>query len=150
MSNIKPFLEQGTFIPPSSIPPSAVQSDIIFINRKSPRLNNASIRFVVVDTVEKFKADYWDRVVCVFTTGQAWQFKDYKWSSPRELFMRVKGFTVQYEGEPVGVAGREWNVEVLKVGRNKRYTDRQISEQVWERLEQWMDKRGMLESAQRR
>jgi hypothetical protein len=27
-----------------------------------------------------------DRVLCVFTTGQAWQFKSYKWTDPRELF----------------------------------------------------------------
>lgn len=27
-----------------------------------------------------------DRVLCVFTTGQAWQFKGYKWEDPKELF----------------------------------------------------------------
>lgn len=25
-------------------------------------------------------------MLCVFTTGQAWQFKSYKWTDPRELF----------------------------------------------------------------
>jgi parafibromin len=27
-----------------------------------------------------------DRVVCVLTTGQEWQFRPYKWSEPKELF----------------------------------------------------------------
>lgn len=27
-----------------------------------------------------------DRVVAVFTTGQLWQFKQYKWHDPKELF----------------------------------------------------------------
>lgn len=27
-----------------------------------------------------------DRVVCVVTTGQAWQFKPYKWMDPKVLF----------------------------------------------------------------
>ena len=27
-----------------------------------------------------------DRVVCVMTTGQEWQFKPYKWTEPKELF----------------------------------------------------------------
>jgi parafibromin len=26
------------------------------------------------------------RVICVLTTGQAWQFKGYKWTDPKELF----------------------------------------------------------------
>lgn len=27
-----------------------------------------------------------DRVVCVMTTGQEWQFRPYKWPEPKELF----------------------------------------------------------------
>lgn len=27
-----------------------------------------------------------DRVICVVTTGQAWQFKPYKWMDPKILF----------------------------------------------------------------
>jgi len=29
---------------------------------------------------------YRDRVVCVMTTGQEWQFNKYKWKEPKELF----------------------------------------------------------------
>lgn len=46
-------------------------------------------RYLVVDGVEalaKFGADAWERVVCVLTTGQAWQFKPYKWTEPKTLF----------------------------------------------------------------
>jgi parafibromin len=31
-----------------------------------------------------------DRVVCVLTTGQAWQFKPYKWQDPKALFRHGK------------------------------------------------------------
>jgi len=66
------------------------------------------IKYFVVDGVEalgKFGADAWcvnpslhdtalakldhlerDRVICVMTTGQAWQFKPYKWQDPTQLF----------------------------------------------------------------
>lgn len=27
-----------------------------------------------------------DRVICVVTTGQAWQFRPYKWQDPKVLF----------------------------------------------------------------
>ena len=48
-----------------------------------------TLRYFVVDSTEalsKFGADAWDRVVCVMTTGQEWQFRQYKWSEPKELF----------------------------------------------------------------
>lgn len=31
-----------------------------------------------------------ERVVCVMTTGQEWQFKPYKWNEPKELFHHGK------------------------------------------------------------
>ena len=46
-------------------------------------------RYFVVDStdaLQKFGADAWERVVCVMTTGQVWQFRPYKWSDPRTLF----------------------------------------------------------------
>lgn len=46
-------------------------------------------RYFVVDGVEalsKFGEEAWDRVVCVMTTGQEWQFRPYKWSDPKQLF----------------------------------------------------------------
>ena len=50
-------------------------------------------RYFVVDSAEalsKFGQDAWDRVVCVMTTGQAWQFKPYKWNDPKVLFHHGK------------------------------------------------------------
>jgi hypothetical protein len=55
----------------------------------SRRETQISTTYYVVDSVDelaKFGADAWDRVVCVMTTGQPWQFKPYKWNEPRALF----------------------------------------------------------------
>lgn len=38
------------------------------------------------EALAKFGTDAWDRVVCVMTTGQAWQFRPYKWTEPKTLF----------------------------------------------------------------
>lgn len=57
-----------------------------------------------VDSLQKFGQDAWyvltvvpstmltirDRVICVLTTGQAWQFKPYKWQDPKQLFRHGK------------------------------------------------------------
>lgn len=56
---------------------------------KSSGSTDRAARYFVVDGVEaltKFGEDAWDRVVCVMTTGQEWQFRPYKWSDPKELF----------------------------------------------------------------
>ena len=82
-----------------------------------------------------------DRVVCVMTTGQEWQFKPYKWTEPKELFhhgtsahpcrdeglkgfvlMRlleyaVKGVFVQWNSDAPNTKVRSWNVTELRVDR---------------------------------
>jgi parafibromin len=110
MHNIKQFLEDGHFTP---VQPNAQRSeDVVSVLHKrhmggnaaaqaaavaaaqGKRLSSSSggvrtARYLVVDSVEaltKFGDDAWDRVVCVFTTGQEWQFAPYKWPEPKELF----------------------------------------------------------------
>jgi parafibromin len=69
--------------------------DLIPIYRKRTSIDTSGketvtqAKYFVVDSVEalaKFGTDAWERVVCVMTTGQAWQFRPYKWNEPRQLF----------------------------------------------------------------
>jgi len=69
--------------------------DLIPIYRKRTTIDPSGketviqAKYFVVDSVEalsKFGTDAWERVVCVMTTGQAWQFRPYKWNEPRQLF----------------------------------------------------------------
>ncbi|KAK9465035.1 RNA pol II accessory factor, Cdc73 family-domain-containing protein [Lipomyces arxii] len=137
MSNIKDFLERGNFVTSPVISSSA---NIQMLSRTLGRLGQ--LRFVVVDSSERFKPDYWDRVVAVFTTGQAWQFKSYKWSDPHVLFQKVKGFCVTYAGDPVPENVRSWNVDVVAIDKVHRFRDRETVEGVWDVLEKWMELRG--------
>ena len=55
-----------------------------------------SRRILVVDSAEAVnrlgngppgsEQDAWSRVIAVFTKGQPWQFKNYRWTEPREVF----------------------------------------------------------------
>ena len=74
---------------------NARAEDVVAIYRTRTHIDStgaerqSQARYFVVDSVEalsKFGNDAWDRVVAVLTTGQAWQFKPYKWSDPRTLF----------------------------------------------------------------
>ncbi|KAF8244819.1 CDC73-domain-containing protein [Wilcoxina mikolae CBS 423.85] len=143
MSNIKSFLEDGVFIPPTvsaETPPNFLRVSRLLqsIHPTTP------IRFDVVDSPDKFKPDYWDKVVAVFTTGQEWQFRSYRWSNPVELFREVRGFYVGWEGERVPEVVKKWGtgVQVFSVDRGRRFRDREVCEKFWEGVEKWMRMKG--------
>lgn len=162
MGNVKEFLERGEFVPQQS---SIGASNLQYITRYSTRLAHnggarpagsagkssangapagaAKIKFVIVDNVERFKPEYWDRVVAVFVTGQPWQFKTYKWNNPNELFQKVAGFYLAYAGERVPPALGTWrNITVATIPKNERFRDREAAELIWNSIEKWMLSKG--------
>ncbi|GME69132.1 unnamed protein product [[Candida] boidinii] len=145
MSNIKDFLENGKFTDPTveSSLNSKNNSNVVQLIRNSKRFNK-KIKFLVVNNVEKFftKPEYWDRVIAIFTTGQEWQFKKYKYSEPQRLFQKYKGFYVQYKGDSIPPKVQSWNVEVIQIDRNRRFSDKQTAEYLWETLERSLSVKG--------
>ncbi|WWC95492.1 hypothetical protein V866_002356 [Kwoniella sp. B9012] len=145
MWNVKKFLEQGIFEPSEIARQNEVAQgnykaeDVVPILRKrsGPHGDVTSKYFVVdgVEALQKFGQDAWDRVICVVTTGQAWQFKPYKWQDPRILFRNVKGVYFQWHNEPVNATVKDWNVTEMRIDRNKRHTDRQVVADLWRILD---------------
>lgn len=148
MSNIKSFLDDGTYIPPDS----TASINILHISRLLPSIDpQRPLRFVLVDSLDQFKPDYWSRVVAVFTTGQIWQFKSYKWQSPPELFSHALGVYVGWRGEETPQTVRGWGRGVISTqiekyhnlqGVQGRWRDREIVEGIWTAVEQSMKSRG--------
>ncbi|KAG7005558.1 hypothetical protein G7Y79_00019g047380 [Physcia stellaris] len=147
MSNIKSFLESGTYIPPD-----ATSANILHISRPLPSIDaHRPLRFILVDTPEQFKPDYWDRVVAVFTTGQTWQFKSYKWQSAPDLFRHALGIYVGWRGEEVPASVKGWGRGVVSalvekwnptLGAGARWRDKEVVEGIWGRVEESMRSRG--------
>lgn len=142
MNNVKLFLQDGKFVDPQDIKEGA-NLNMVQVIRQSKKFGK-KIKFVVVSNVQKFfvKPEYWDRVVAVFTTGQEWQFKNYKINQPNLLFQKVKGFYVNYSGDVIPNNIKNWNVQVISLDRNQRFKDRQVSEFLWESIERFMMSRG--------
>lgn len=105
MFNVKALLQDGVFIPPEEARQQAGGIPELVVTIRAPSSDepasgqgNVSIsrRILVVDSAEAVNRlgsgapgsdqDPWTRVICVFTTGQSWQFKSYRWSDPRDLF----------------------------------------------------------------
>ncbi|RYP67147.1 hypothetical protein DL770_008685 [Monosporascus sp. CRB-9-2] len=155
MSNIKSFLEGGQYVPPDSVAASSSNSaSMLHINRLMKDIDpNRPMRFILVEGPEQFKPEYWNRVVAVFTTGQSWQFKNYKWSSPHELFRHIPGIYVGWRGEqpPESIVG--WGHRVMNVGVDRwkettrgvdtsRWRDREVVEGIWKMIEGNMRSKG--------
>ncbi|THH08708.1 hypothetical protein EW145_g2536 [Phellinidium pouzarii] len=132
MYNVRLFLQEATFENPTDARARANAEgntrpeDMIPIYRKHTHIDSSGqeretqAKYLVVDGVEalaKFGTDAWDRVVAVLTTGQAWQFKPYKWAEPKTLFHHVKGFYVSWANDPPNVKIKDWNVTELKARR---------------------------------
>lgn len=143
MSNIKAFLEDGQYIPAGSSASGSM--NLLKISRSLPNVNPAGpTRFALYDSTSSFQPDFWNRVVAVFTTGQAWQFKSYKWSNPPELFRNVRGFYIGWDGDEIPPTVDSWKsgVALFQLDRHRRSRDREISELVWMELERWMMNKG--------
>lgn len=154
LSNIKSFLVDGLYAPPSS---ATSATNMLQISRLLPTIDpHRPTRFILVESPENFKPDYWNRVVAVFTTGQAWQFKGYKWSQPQDLFNKVLGVYVGWRNEVVPDAVRGWGRGVLPVAVEywregqgvgerdvgARWRDREVVEEIWSAVEASMRAKG--------
>ncbi|KAF2714218.1 CDC73-domain-containing protein [Pleomassaria siparia CBS 279.74] len=148
MSNIKSFLDQGVFIPPNTA--DTTSSNLLQLNRIIPSISTTHpMRFILVDSTANFKPPYWARVVAVFTTGQTWQFKSYKYPNPSELFNHYPGVYVGWQGEepPEQVQALGRGVLSVKVdkwtGTEKgRWRDREVVETIWAKIEEGMRRGG--------
>ncbi|CAG7846080.1 SubName: Full=Related to RNA polymerase II-associated protein-Laccaria bicolor {ECO:0000313/EMBL:CCA66853.1} [Serendipita indica DSM 11827] len=152
MWNVKKFLQDSEFVDSTTAKARAaeentVREDVVVFYRKRTfiepggRETETQVKYFVVDGIEalnKFGADPWERVVCVLTTGQAWQFRPYKWSEPRELFHRVKGFYISWTNDPPNPKVKDWNVTELKIDPNKRHLDKSTVAQFWKMLDSWI------------
>ncbi|KAI0668316.1 RNA polymerase II-associated protein [Trametes maxima] len=152
MYNVRRFLQDAVFEPSQDARTRAVSEgnaraeDVIPIYRKrttidpSGRETETQTRYFVVDSAEalaKFGPDAWERVVCVMTTGQAWQFRPYKWQEPKTLFHHVKGMYFSWTNDPPNPKIKDWNVTELKIDPNRRHVDKSVVAHFWRILDQW-------------
>ncbi|KAI5118417.1 hypothetical protein M0805_005501 [Coniferiporia weirii] len=152
MYNVRRFLQEAIFEDPADARARATAEgntrpeDMIPIYRRHTHIDSSGqeretqAKYLVVDGVEalgKFGADAWDRVVAVLTTGQAWQFKPYKWPEPKTLFHHVRGFYVSWANDPPNTKIKDWNVTELKIDQHRRHVDKSVVASFWKTLDAW-------------
>ncbi|KAK4214856.1 RNA pol II accessory factor, Cdc73 family-domain-containing protein [Rhypophila decipiens] len=156
LSNVKSFLENGRYTPTDR----SSTASMLHISRLMKDIDpNRPMRFILVEGPEQFRPEYWNRVVAVFTTGQAWQFKNYRWSNPTELFRHVQGIYLGWRGEPAPETVRAFGHRVLSCAVEKwrdptapgaeqsRWRDREVVESIWKAIEANMRTKGWRKDA---
>ena len=155
MSNAKAFLEGGRYVPPDNSS-SAASTTMLHVSRVMRDIDpSRPMRFILVEGPEQFRPEYWNRVAAVFTTGQAWQFKNYRWTTPQELFKHVLGVYVGWRGDPPPESVRGFGHRVLACQVDKwspaetagRWRDREVVEGVWKAIEANMRAKGWKRDA---
>ncbi|CAM1511630.1 Fc.00g091430.m01.CDS01 [Cosmosporella sp. VM-42] len=154
LSNVRSFLEDGKFTPAAAGDSTAT---MLHVQRKISSVDpNRPMRFILVEGSEQFKPEYWNRIVAVFTTGQTWQFKNYKWSNPNDLFKHTLGVYVGWRGDQTPDNVRDWGHRVLSTGVDRwrgegqdasRFRDKEVVEQIWKAIEGNMRNKGWRKDA---
>ncbi|CCE61869.1 hypothetical protein TPHA_0B01970 [Tetrapisispora phaffii CBS 4417] len=141
LTNIKQFLEDSKYVSPRDLSVN-LQQDLVTVEKKLDGLSRP-IRFLIVNNTRMFtKPEYWERVVAVFTTGHEWQFNNYQWSKPQDLFQHTKGYYFHFTGDTVPPNVQKWNVQKVEIDRNKRFKDVEVVRFFWYNLEKELLARG--------
>ncbi|KAF2665809.1 CDC73-domain-containing protein [Microthyrium microscopicum] len=148
LTNIKKFLEDGIYVPADSELATHTGTNRVHITRQMDSIDtNRRLTFALMESTEQFRPEYWTRVVAVFTTGQEWQFKTYKWATAPELFSRVLGIYVGIIGDSTPQNISKWGRTIKKVdiekwnpgaGERGRWRDRESVENIWRSVEESM------------
>ena len=85
--NIVDFLEKGVYISAEEKKKAGMKREQTTSIRRVTASGTSEFR--IIDNVRMLKTEDWDKVVAVFAAGPAWQFKEYHWSSPVDLFQQV-------------------------------------------------------------
>lgn len=96
--------------------------------------------YMVMDNPAKLSAQDWNRVVAVFVTGQAWQFKGWPegYSDPVKLFQKVSGIHLTWDDRPMNPTVSSWNCKILKINQFKRHLDAGAANEFWATLDKFV------------
>lgn len=141
LGNIKEFLEHSKYINPRDVTVTK-ENDLVTIEKKFDNISRP-LKFLVVNNTRMFtKPEYWDRVVAVFTTGHTWQFTNYQWNTPQDLFQHCNGYYFHFNGEDVPQHVQQWNVQRIALDKHQRFKDVEVVRFFWTNLEKSLIARG--------
>ncbi|EGG20000.1 RNA polymerase II complex component [Cavenderia fasciculata] len=96
------------------------------------------VAYEVFDNTRLLKPEDWMRVAAVFVQGEAWQFKDWKWSNPVDLLSNVKGYYLKYDDHATPDVVKSWDVKILNISKQKRHLDQTAQIEFWNSFDEYI------------
>ena len=115
MLNACDFLRDGIFISTEEKRKSGATRESFMLFQHTDTTTGKVKVFKLMDNPTTLSSEDWHRVVAVFVSGQTWQFKGWKWSSPVELFKNVMGIYLTFDDRPIDNNVLSWNCKTIKV-----------------------------------
>ncbi len=138
--NVKNFLEKGIYVHTSDARKLMPRKpEFVVVEKEIP--GHGFIRFKVVDSVKKFQPQHWDRLAAVFTIGQMWQFKDWVWKDPAQVFDNCRGMHVYFDDHKLDQHIKDWNVETHPIKKQSRHHDSVAVHRIWDELDKFLKNR---------
>ncbi|KAF0682666.1 Aste57867_25225 [Aphanomyces stellatus] len=130
--NAKDFLEDGHYVTTTQKKSEGNRKPASVTIQVTER--DVSYKFKLVDSVIRFSDRDWKSVVGVIVSGQTWQFKDWHWKFPLEVFKRACGIYIYPHGTPLNEDVKKWDVKILMIHPHKRHLDKVASSEFWRHL----------------
>lgn len=137
MANIKQFLEEGKYVKVSQ---GQFQNRLkqISIERISPVDPTKKLHYKVLEDPTVLSPADWDRVIAVFVAGQSWQFREWKYSDPVNLFQHALGAYIAADDRVPEPAVATWNCRIFKANSVKDHVTTSASKDFWALLDNFV------------
>ena len=104
--------------------------------------NGSTVEFLVMDDPRTLRTEQdWERIVAVFAIGEPWQFKEWRYSNPVELFQNVCGIHLMLDNDKASQNIKSWSCKVLKINQFKRHLDVGAANDFWDMLHAFCSKK---------
>ncbi|CAK4165820.1 unnamed protein product [Aphanomyces euteiches] len=130
--NAKDFLEEGHFVSTAQKKAEKVRKPAFEMIKVVER--DVTYNFKIVDNVLRLSDREWKSVVGVIVSGHAWQFKDWKYKFPLEVFKEACGIHIYSHGTALNEEIKKWDVKILMIHPHKRHLDKVASSEFWRHL----------------
>ncbi|KAJ2722067.1 accessory factor associated with RNA polymerase II [Coemansia sp. Benny D115] len=139
MYNVQSLLQDHQFMDTNQLMAKGLAKPReVFVEHMMSRSSQQVLKFRIVDSVQDFTEADWNSLVCVFTQGAAWQFKNWVWKTPEEVFRNTLGLYPKYHDERPKDTVKSWGVMPLNIERSKRHVDRATVIGLWSNIEQFL------------
>mmetsp|Transcript_21603 Transcript_21603/g.38336 ORF Transcript_21603/g.38336 Transcript_21603/m.38336 type:complete len:426 (+) Transcript_21603:55-1332(+) len=139
--NAKMFFENKKYIPTNELKRTiSKKPKYVEITKEGASNPEKKVKIIVVDDVRRLSYDEWHQVVAVFVTGATWQFHDFPFKTPAEVFSRIHGFYLHMKNSKPKKNIDSWNVKKLSIS-DLRYQDQATVYAFWKALTPFMQAR---------